>query len=98
MAWEVARARGAMCEYRTVCQRWRIVSTVAPAVAAGGGSQESNDDMRWRVQRARIERRLALHELASLVRCEATTLAAYERGDESLDARCLERVRATLNL
>ena len=38
-------------------------------------------DLRERMQIARIQHRLTIHELANRVRCDVETLASFERGD-----------------
>lgn len=79
-------------------------STAANAVA-GGGSEgrviapaHETTEWRHRIQRARIEQRWSLADLATHVKCDVRALAAYERGDEVLDATVHRVLCRTLSL
>ena len=55
-------------------------------------------ELRHRSQRARVEKRLSVDDLAVLVRCDSETLAAFERGDEVLSAEHQQRLRKVLEV
>lgn len=56
------------------------------------------EEFRHRLQAARIDRRMSIAELALNVKCDAETLAAFERGTEAMDADMQRRLRNVLNL
>jgi ribosome-binding protein aMBF1 (putative translation factor) len=55
-------------------------------------------DVRQRVQTARIKRRLTVHELAQRVFCDADQIAAFERGEGILSDEIQKRVFEELHL
>lgn len=55
-------------------------------------------DLRERMQIARIQNRLTVHELAQRVRCDVETLAAFERGEGLVADDVQRRIVADLRL
>lgn len=55
-------------------------------------------DVRARVQMARIDRRWSIDELAARAQCPVDVLAAFERGDEVVSDDTLRRIKTTLRL
>jgi len=55
-------------------------------------------NVREKVQIARIERRMSVAQLAQATRCDVETLAAFERGDEVLSAQVVDALRRELQL
>jgi transcriptional regulator with XRE-family HTH domain len=55
-------------------------------------------DLRERMQIARIQNRLTVHELAQRVRCDVETLAAFERGEGLVADDVQMRIVAALRL
>ena len=54
--------------------------------------------LREQMQIARIERRMTIDDLAQSLRCDAETLAGFERGDEVLTEALQRTIRRVLNL
>ena len=54
--------------------------------------------LRERMQIARIERRMTIDDLAQTLKCDADTLAGFERGDEVLTEALQRTIRRVLNL
>ena len=82
-------------------QTWTLVSktpqveTVFEDTAEHSGLQ---DEMRYKVQVARIDMRMSVVQLAAAAKCDADTLAGYERGDEVLNSDILARIQRVLRL
>lgn len=55
-------------------------------------------DLRERMQIARIQNRLTVHELAQRIRCDVETLAAFERGEGLVADEVQRRIVAELRL
>ena len=86
-------------EYRPVWQTWALARPRAPAPAQeAGASVAERAEWRQTVQRARIGLRCSVAELASRVRCDVDTLAAFERGDGVLAADVQRRLKEALGL
>ena len=58
----------------------------------------STSSLRERMQIARIERRMTIDDLAHALKCDAETLAGFERGDEILPESLQKTIRRVLNL
>jgi len=54
--------------------------------------------LREQVQIARIEQRLSIADVAFRVKCHERTLAAFERGDEVLEAFVVKKLRSVLKI
>lgn len=52
--------------------------------------------MRQQLQMRRIERRWSVQRLAEAVQCDASVIVAFERGEDTLDADTLRRVKSSL--
>ena len=83
--------------YQRVWQTWDLV-TSTPTPTTPTCTAPPSVDVRKRVQQRRVERRLPLHELASLVHCDVTTLALFERGEAVLPPDAHARLWRTLRL
>ena len=93
-------------EYRKVFQTWSLLSPTdvvhSPASctiqkeAPDAGRVISPSVFRMNVQHLRIKRRLSVSDLASMVNCDAQTLAAYEEGQELLDEKIVTRIENAL--
>lgn len=91
--------------YAPVWQTWRVVR---PSHRSGGDVAHGEDTsssavsgvptLRERMQIARIERRMTVDDLAQALRCDAETLAGFERGDEVLPEALQRSIRRHLNL
>lgn len=55
-------------------------------------------DLRERMQIARIQARLTIHELAQRVRCDVETLASFERGEGVVNDEVQRRLCKELRL
>lgn len=53
--------------------------------------------MRHSLQQLRIQKRMSIAALAETVHCDVETLAAYERGDEVLEATLVKAIERTLS-
>lgn len=93
--------------YVPVWQTWNLVQhrpVVAPSddstqVSTGSSVGKTHtQDIRERMQIARIQRRLTVHELATLVRCDVETLASFERGEGVVSDTVQERICSELRL
>ena len=97
-----------MDEYQPVWQTWNLVQqshhqplnidNVSNAPTTGGERSCTGVDIRQMVQQARIQRRWSIDILASHVKCEPKTLAAFEREAEVLPPDVLERLRKILRI
>ena len=88
-------------EYQRVWQTWSFCvphATETKVVEAEFVVDESKSEMRHKVQKARIECRMALCDLAQQAKCDLETLAAYERGDDVLNGEIMARIMKILNL
>ena len=97
-----ADADAAAVEYAPVWQTWNLIRqcpTVASASAtASAVAPETAQDLRERMQIARIQNRLTPHALARMVGCDVETLAAFERGEGVVSGDVQARIRAELRL
>ena len=89
--------------YRPRWQTWSLVTRRVSDIATPAATRAPEDVsganvLRERVQIARIDRRLSIIELASLVQCDADQLAAFERGDGIMDTSTQARLRRTLGV
>jgi ribosome-binding protein aMBF1 (putative translation factor) len=57
-----------------------------------------SDDMRERIQNARIQNRLSLNDLGEKVDLSPECIAAFERGDELLDNDDVQKIMRTLKI
>jgi len=87
-------------DYRPICQKWTIIrhTHVDTVPTNDTVEQRSVQDLRERVQTARIERRMAISELAQRVKCDVETLAAFERGEEIVSEAVQKRLNEVLRL
>jgi ribosome-binding protein aMBF1 (putative translation factor) len=77
---------------------WQCGRFVKPPETAEAVSDDRVDDFRQRVQRARIDKRLAIPALAALVECDASCLAAFEAGRGVIPDACRSRLISVLKL
>lgn len=95
-------AKGNDDEYRPLWQHWDLVrpeGTGAPASCLLlPSSRPASLDWRSRMQTARVERRMSISELAARVKCDASALAAFERGEEIMDASVQQRLKQALGV
>jgi len=91
--------------YVPVWQTWSLLrqrptpsSSSSVATDATSTMVTRTKDLRERMQIARIQNRLTVHELAQRVRCDVETLAAFERGDGLVADDVQRRIVAELRL
>jgi len=91
--------------YVPVWQTWSLLrqkSTTTPSVetshATGATVVSRTQEIRERMQIARIQNRLTVHELATRIRCDVETLASFERGDDVISDEVHRRMCKELNL
>ena len=99
--------------YARVWQTWttdgrRPAAASEPPTPGGGGggtaatardpARPMPAQMRQQLQMRRIERRWSVQRLAEAVQCDAAVIAAFERGEDTLDADTLKRVKSSLLL
>ena len=91
-------------EYRPVFQTWNMLrsptTTGTPPVTATSEDvvkPTMEESTRHTIQKLRIQKRMSIAELAEAVHCDVETLAAYERGDEVLDAAIVKTIERTLS-
>lgn len=71
--------------YVPVWQTWTLIRPISTAeIPITPMHSNRPHDVRQRVQTARIQRRLTIHELAQRVHCDPEQIAAFERGEEIL--------------
>lgn len=91
--------------YVPVWQTWSLLrQRPTPSTSSAATTDEPSTvvartkDLRERMQIARIQNRLTVHELASRVRCDVETLAAFERGEGLVVGDVQRRIVAELRL
>lgn len=87
--------------YKEVWQVWELVKPQAETVLKDVVEQdvlERNNTFRFKMQTARIEKRMSIAELASAVKCEVALLASFERGLEVIDSQMQSELRKILNI
>ena len=86
--------------YRRAWQTWDLVQVRRVTSLETEPVQATSHDvhLRHRVQKARIERRMSMADLAAHVGVDADRLAAFERGDELLPSDVEARVRSKLGV
>lgn len=98
--------------YSPVWQTWDMVYTSVqpvldtsittggsdPMVVSDSSVKMASPDFRQEVQRKRISLRLSIPALAQKLKCDTTTLAAFERGDDILSDDVHRRLLQELNL
>ena len=90
--------------YHRVWLTWNLVHTpkgpaaAATAAAPAVAPPRPTAELRFRVQMARVERRWSVADVAERVQCDMETLAAFERGDDVLNAALQQRLRSALDL
>ena len=85
-------------------QTWHLVGDLAsarsdesePTLTAMPMAVDSS--LRHRVQMARVDRRWSIDDLSQHARCDASALAAFERGDEILTDSVQRSVCAALHI
>lgn len=91
-------------DYVPVWQTWSLLrkrptpSTSSAATDATTLLVTRTKDLRERMQIARIQNRLTVHELAQRVRCDVETLAAFERGEGLVADDVQRRIVSELRL
>jgi len=91
-------------EYISVWETWDRITTASPQEEVVDKTTETNvvlhdnQQLRQRVQRARIEQRMSIATLAMHVTTTADVLSAFERGDGILDSELQKRVTKYLKL
>lgn len=83
--------------YRYAYQTWDLIrncekSKTVEVEQEGGGRESKNEDVRQRLQTARIERRISVSDLAGMIECDADALAAFERGERLLPPETMRRL------
>ena len=87
--------------YVPVWQTWSLLrQRPTPSVTADATATmvTRTTDLRERMQIARIQSRLTVHELAQRVRCDVDTLAAFERGEGLVADDVQRRIVAELRI
>ena len=84
--------------YVPVWQTWTLVRPVSTSETITSAINRPLPDVRQRVQTARIQRRLTVHELARRVQCDPEQIAAFERGEEIVTDDVQKRVFLELKL
>ncbi|MBM74316.1 MAG: hypothetical protein CMK59_02850 [Proteobacteria bacterium] len=82
-------------QYKPVYQTWKMVR---PVYSAGDQEKMDHSDLaegklRHHFQQQRIGKRLSIAELAEAISCDTETLAAYERGDDLLNADMIKKLK-----
>lgn len=89
-------------KYREVWQTWSLVKHPSTSLILEEVTTEEPladaSNFRFRMQTARISRRLTIAELSTMVKCDAETLAGFERGDEVVSGEVQTRLRKVLQL
>lgn len=86
-------------EYRKTYQTWTISRSNNKTLPSEGLQQTHNsqEKLRHRLQKMRIEKRWSINNLAEAVACDVESIAAYERGDELLSADVLKTMERILS-
>ena len=85
-------------EYRAMHQTWTMVRPFSTSIASDAKETTHEESKtRHRFQRLRISKRCSIASLAAIIKCDADTLAAYERGDELLDKETLLKLERCLS-
>ena len=88
-------------EYKKVWQTWSLCNAherKQEELETNFVVDEAKSEMRHRVQKARIAKRMSLQDLSQVVKCDIESLASYERGDGVISNDVLERIMKSLNL
>lgn len=90
-------------QYVPVWQTWSLIRTRSRTSTDAPSSSSTtvvarSQDVRERMQIARIQNRLTVHELAQRVRCDVETLAAFERGEGVVSDEVQSRLVSELRL
>ena len=89
-------------QYVPVWQTWSLIRTRSRTSTDTPSSSTTvvarSQDLRERMQIARIQNRLTVHELAQRVRCDVETLAAFERGEGVVSDEVQTRLVSELRL
>lgn len=87
--------------YKEVWQVWELVKPQPETVVKDVVEHdvlERNNTFRFKMQTARIEKRMSIAELAAAVKCEVALLASFERGLEVIDSQMQSELRKILNI
>lgn len=92
-------------EYEEVWQAWSFLkeektSDDSPS-SLSKASEESKTsalEARRKVQMARVERRLSIHDLAKKCNTDSDSISAYEKGDDVLPLDVYEKVLSVLRI
>ena len=90
--------------YSSVWQSWDLIhisnSSIDTNITNEEFSPKKNTvtNVRQDVQRARIAKRLSIPALATQIKCDVITLAAFERGDDILPEGVHKRLLKELGL
>lgn len=90
-------------EYRPLWQTWTLVrarQSVPLSVPVDAPvATPDTEPLRQRLQRARIQRQWSVADLATHVpHCDAATLAAFERGDDTMSSEMQRTLRRVLDV
>ena len=91
--------------YSAVWQSWDLIQPIhlnpentTFVESTDSSHNNSTEDVRQNVQRIRIDKRLSIPVLAAQIKCDANTLAAFERGDDILPHDVYKRLLKELKL
>ena len=92
-------------EYEEVWQAWSFLKQGQTSEDAPSSIPKANEDAktsaleaRRKVQMARVERRLSIHDLARKCNTDSESISAYEKGDDVLPLDVYERVLSVLRI
>ena len=87
-------------KYCAIYETWHMAQPGSRAAPPQDGALmiSAVPALRQLVQTARIAQRMSIGSLALSIQCAASTLAAFERGDEVLNASLQARLRRVLGI
>lgn len=89
-------------QYVPVWQTWSLIrsrGSANPAATTGDApAVVGRNDLRERMQIARIQNRMTVHDLAQRVQCDVEMLARFERGDGLLPDEVQRRICAEFRI
>ena len=85
--------------YVRVWQTWTTEPRRSSEPAMEEGVPVANiSTVRQQMQMCRVQKRLSVSRLADMLGCDASLLAAFERGEDTVDESTLRALRRTLDL
>ena len=101
-----------LTHYVPMWQTWHLLSeqpssaakeedAASPPAATAESARNADsqmNDLRPRVQIARIRRRISIAELADMVECDVETISSFERGENVVGEEMEQRLRDALDL